>query len=59
MNWLISRTANHVICLFQRMFEKTTLTFNPGWDGNALKLSPLHPLTGLLDPVQRLQCVRC
>ena len=31
-NWLILRNADHVIGLFQGMFEKNTLTFNPGWD---------------------------
>lgn len=37
-NWLILRNGDHVIGLFQGMFEKNTLTFNPGWDGNAGKL---------------------
>lgn len=31
-NWLIMKNADHVIGLFQGMFEKNTLTFNPGWD---------------------------
>ena len=31
-NWLILRNGDHVIGLFQGMFEKNTLTFNPGWD---------------------------
>ena len=31
-NWLILRNGNHVIGLFQGMFEKNILTFNPGWD---------------------------
>lgn len=31
-NWLILRNGPHVIGLFQGMFEKNTLTFNPGWD---------------------------
>ena len=30
--WLILRNGDHVIGLFQGMFEKNTLTFNPGWD---------------------------
>jgi catechol 2,3-dioxygenase-like lactoylglutathione lyase family enzyme len=32
-NWLILRNGDHVIGLFQGMFEKNILTFNPGWDG--------------------------
>ena len=38
-NWLILKNGDHVIGLFQGMFEKNILTFNPGWDGNAQKLS--------------------
>lgn len=30
--WLILRNGDHVIGLFQDMFEKNSLTFNPGWD---------------------------
>jgi lactoylglutathione lyase len=37
--WLIMKNGNHVIGLFQGMFEKNILTFNPGWDSNAKKLS--------------------
>lgn len=31
-NWLILRNGDHVIGLFQGMFEGNMLTFNPGWD---------------------------
>ena len=31
-NWLILRNREHTIGLFQGMFEKNILTFNPGWD---------------------------
>ena len=37
-NWLILRNGEHVIGLFQGMFEKNMLTFNPGWDSDAQKL---------------------
>jgi len=33
--WLILRNGDHVIGLFQGMFEKNILTFNPGWDQGA------------------------
>jgi lactoylglutathione lyase len=36
--WLILKNRDHVIGLFQGMFEKNILTFNPGWDQNAKKL---------------------
>jgi catechol 2,3-dioxygenase-like lactoylglutathione lyase family enzyme len=31
-NWLILQNERCTIGLFQGMFEKNTLTFNPGWD---------------------------
>ena len=34
-NWLIIRNGDYTIGLFQGMFEKNTLTFNPGWDSSA------------------------
>jgi catechol 2,3-dioxygenase-like lactoylglutathione lyase family enzyme len=30
--WLILRNGDHVLGLFQGMFERNLLTFNPGWD---------------------------
>ena len=33
-NWLILKNGDHIIGLFQGMFEKNILTFNPGWDQN-------------------------
>lgn len=37
-NWLILRNGDHVIGLFQGMFEKNMLTFNPGWNVDSQKL---------------------
>jgi len=37
-NWLILKNGAAIIGLFQGMFEKNILTFNPGWDSNAGKL---------------------
>ena len=34
-NWLIMKNGSTVIGLFQGMFEKNMLTFNPGWNQNA------------------------
>ncbi len=34
-NWLILKNGEHVIGLFQRMFEENILTFNPGWNQDA------------------------
>ena len=37
-NWQILRNGDHIIGLFQGMFERNTLTFNPGWDGKGRTL---------------------
>ena len=37
-NYLILKNGDQLIGLFQGMFEKNMLTFNPGWDSDAQKL---------------------
>lgn len=37
-NWLIMKNDACVIGLFQGMFEKNIMTFNPGWDSQAKPL---------------------
>ena len=39
-NWLILKNGDTIIGLFQGMFEKNMLTFNPGWDSNCLLYTP-------------------
>ena len=39
-NWLILKNEQTIIGLFQGMFEKNMLTFNPGWDNNAQQVNP-------------------
>lgn len=46
-NWLILKNGDHVIGLFQGMFEKNMLTFNPGWDSNAHKLDTFTDIRDL------------
>ena len=38
-NWLIMKNGDHVIGLFQGMFDNNILTFNPGWNSDAKQLS--------------------
>ena len=47
-NWLIMKNGETLIGLFQGMFDKNTLTFNPGWDSEA------KPVDGFTD-VRELQ----
>jgi len=37
-NWLILKNDDCIIGLFQGLFKKNILTFNPGWDKNSKKL---------------------
>jgi catechol 2,3-dioxygenase-like lactoylglutathione lyase family enzyme len=39
-NWLIMKSGNTVIGLFQGMFATNILTFNPGWDNSAQNADP-------------------
>lgn len=38
-NWVILQNETATIGLFQGMFPKNTLTFNPGWDRNSATLA--------------------
>jgi lactoylglutathione lyase len=46
-NWLILKNGNCTIGLFQGMFEKNILTFNPGWDENATKIDSFTDIRDL------------
>lgn len=48
-NWLILKNGTTVIGLFQGMFDRNILTFNPGWDTDA---QPLPSFTDVRD-IQR------
>ena len=51
-NWLIMKNGDHVIGLFQGMFDKNILTFNPGWDSNA---QPLKQFTDIRELQRQLK----
>ena len=38
--WLIMKNGDHIIGLFQGMFEGNILTFNPGWNADAQEVTP-------------------
>ena len=45
--WLILKNGDHVIGLFQGMFQGNILTFNPGWDQNAQNLATFTDIRDL------------
>lgn len=51
-NWLILKNGEHTIGLFQGMFDKNILTFNPGWDSNA---QPLETFADVRDLQRQLK----
>jgi len=51
-NWLIMKNGDAVIGLFQGMFERNMLTFNPGWSGEA---TPLDAFTDIRELQRQLK----
>ncbi len=51
-NWQILRNGGHTIGLFQGMFDKNMLTFNPGWDDEA---QPIDDYTDVRELQRRLK----
>ena len=50
--WLIMKGPSCVVGLFQGMFEKNILTFNPGWDSSA---QPLGSFTDVREIQEKLK----
>jgi catechol 2,3-dioxygenase-like lactoylglutathione lyase family enzyme len=51
-NWLIMTNGSATIGLFQGMFEANILTFNPGWNADAM---PFDPFDDVRELQQRLE----
>lgn len=51
-DWVILKNGDTVIGLFQGMFDRNMLTFNPGWDQNA---NPVEPFTDVRELQRRLK----
>jgi len=51
-NWLIMKNGDHAIGLFQGMFDKNILTFNPGWSSDA---QPLGEFTDIRELQRQLK----
>ena len=51
-NWLIMKNGDHAIGLFQGMFDKNILTFNPGWNSDA---QPLNEFTDVRELQRQLK----
>lgn len=51
-HWLIMKNGDHIIGLFQGMFEGNILTFNPGWNSDA---QPIGPFTDVRELQRQLK----
>jgi catechol 2,3-dioxygenase-like lactoylglutathione lyase family enzyme len=51
-HWLIMKNGETLVGLFQGMFDKNLLTFNPGWDSNA---QPLPTFTDVRELQRQLK----
>jgi lactoylglutathione lyase len=47
VSWQVLRNGDHVIGLFQGMFPRNMLTFNPGWNQQAQPVAPFTDVRGL------------
>ena len=52
MNYLIMKNGNSLIGLFQGMFDRNILTFNPGWDENANTLESFDDVREIQDELK-------
>jgi catechol 2,3-dioxygenase-like lactoylglutathione lyase family enzyme len=52
MRYAILKNGDHVIGLFEQMFEKNILTFNPGWDQSAQNLEEFTDVRDLADRLE-------
>ncbi|MFC7366622.1 MULTISPECIES: VOC family protein [Bhargavaea] len=50
--WLILKNEDCVIGLFQGMFEKNMLTFNPGWNSSAEEVNPFRDVRELQEELK-------
>jgi len=51
--WTILKNGDHVIGLFQDMFDKNMLTFNPGWAQSAENLDSFTDVRELKERLQQ------
>ncbi len=51
-NWLILQNGGATIGLFQGMFDKNILTFNPGWDSAAKALSDFDDVRAIQETLK-------
>lgn len=51
-NWLIMKNGDAVIGLFQGMFDRNIMTFNPGWDQDAKDVDPYRDIRAIQEELK-------
>lgn len=51
-NWFVMKNGTAVIGLFQGMFEKNALTFNPGWNQDAQPVASFADVRSIQDELK-------
>jgi lactoylglutathione lyase len=52
-NWIIMKNDDCTIGLFQGMFEKNILTFNPGWNDECEEINPFKDVRQLQEELRK------
>jgi len=53
-NWIVLQNESATIGLFQGMFDKNMLTFNPGWDRSAKTLPDFDDVRDIQQQLKRM-----
>lgn len=52
-NWIVLKNENAVIGLFQGMFDKNIITFNPGWDSNTQNIENFDDVRAIQETLKK------
>jgi predicted enzyme related to lactoylglutathione lyase len=50
--WIVLKNGNAIIGLFEGMFDKNIITFNPGWDENAQNIEDFDDVRAIQEQLK-------
>ena len=51
--WVVLKNGNAIIGLFEGMFDKNIITFNPGWDENAQNIEDFDDVRAIQEQLKK------
>lgn len=51
--WIVLKNGNAIIGLFEGMFDKNIITFNPGWDENAQNIEDFDDVRTIQEQLKK------